>query len=223
MRGMILAAGRGTRMGSLTDVTPKPLLKVGKHYLIEYSIAAMAKANIREIIINVSYCGEQIKTALGDGSRYGVMIQYSEEAERLETGGGIFQALPLLGSDPFVVMSSDIISDYALISLPKEPKNLAHLVLVDNPSFHPQGDFCLKGDRVYCGDPRTFTFSNIGIYRPELFSDCKPGHFRLGALLMQAIANDQVTGEYFTGQWFNIGSAEQLGAVDYSTIPAVML
>ncbi len=213
MRGMILAAGRGSRMGSLTEETPKPLLRVNQRYLIEYSIAAMVKAGIREIVINVSYFREQIKAALGDGSRYGVTIAYSEEEERLETGGGIFKALPLLGNAPFVVLSCDIISEYALENLPDSPYALAHLVLVDNPSFHPQGDFCLEGNRVYCGGSSTFTFSNIGVYRPELFADCKPGHFRLGALLMQAIMHQQVTGEHFTGQWFNIGDADQLNAV----------
>ncbi len=213
MRGMILAAGRGMRMGSLTDKTPKPLLRVGKHYLIEYSIRAMAKADIREIVINVSYHREQIKAALGNGDRYGVAIQYSEEEERLETGGGIFQALPLLGDAPFVVLSSDIISEYALKNLPQEPDAFAHLVVVDNPLFHPKGDFSLDGKRISCDGSPTFTFSNIGVYRSELFSKCKPGYFRLGDLLMQAIAHQQVTGEYFGGQWFNIGDPEQLNAV----------
>ncbi len=213
MRGMILAAGRGSRMGSLTDETPKPLLRAGNRYLIEYAIAAMVRANIREIVINVSYHRERIKSALGNGDRYGVTIEYSEEVERLETGGGIFQALPLLGDAPFIVLSSDIISEYALENLPQEPQALAHLVLVDNPVFHPQGDFCLNENRIYCGGSPMFTFSNIGVYRPELFSDCKPGYFRLGALLMQAVARQQVTGEYYAGQWFNIGDVEQLNAV----------
>ncbi len=220
MRGMILAAGRGTRMGGLTDETPKPLLRVGKHYLIEYAIAAMVKADIREIVINISYRREQIKAALGDGARYGAALRYSEEEERLETGGGIFQALPLLGNAPFVVLSSDIISEYALEKLPKEPQALAHLVLVDNPIFHPQGDFCLQGNQIYCGGASTFTFANIGVYRPELFAECKPGHFPLSAVLMQAIARQQVTGEYFAGQWFNIGSADQLSAVLNSRLEA---
>lgn len=213
MRGMILAAGRGTRMGSLTDETPKPLLRVGRQYLIEYTILAMAKAGIREIVINISYHREQIKMALGQGERYGVDIQYSEEPERLETGGGIFQALPLLGDTPFMVVSSDIISDYDLAKLPQQPEGLAHLVLVDNPVFHPQGDFCLDGKYVYVGEGAKFTFANIGIYRPELFADCKPGHFPLAPLLKNAMLNKQITGEYFSGQWFNIGDVEQLNNV----------
>lgn len=212
MRGMILAAGRGVRMGSLTDETPKPLLQVGKRYLIEYSIAALVRAGIQEIVINVSYYREQIKAALGDGARYGVTIHYSIEEERLETGGGILQALPLLGETPFIVLSSDVISEYALENLPQQPQSLAHLVLVNNPVFHRQGDFCLDGQRVYCGGSPTFTFANIGVYRRELFVDCKPGYFRLGAVLSQAIACQQVTGEYFAGQWYNIGTPEQLRA-----------
>lgn len=210
MRGMILAAGRGTRMGHLTAETPKPLLRVGQHYLIEYSIMAMAKAGIDEIVINVSYHREQIKSALGNGERYGVVIHYSEEEERLETGGGIFKALPLLGDAPFVVVSSDIISDYALKNLPQEPQGLAHLVLVDNPVFHPQGDFCLDGNKVHCDNTDTLTFSNIGVYRPELFAECQPGHFRLAPLLIEAIHRQQVTGEYFAGRWFNVGDMNQL-------------
>lgn len=210
MRGMILAAGRGGRMGSLTEQIPKPLLRVGQYYLIEYAIAALVRAGIREIVINVSYCREQIKAALGDGTRYGVTIHYSIEEERLETGGGILQALPLLGKAPFIVVSSDIISEYALENLPQQPQALAHLVLVNNPEFHQQGDFCLDGQRVYCGGSHTFTFANMGVYRPELFADCEPGYFRLGTVLSQAIACQQVTGEYFAGKWCNIGTPEQL-------------
>jgi MurNAc alpha-1-phosphate uridylyltransferase len=168
----------------------------------------------------VSYCREQIKEALGNGDRYGVAIQYSEEEERLETGGGILKALPLLGDAPFIVLSSDIISEYALKNLPEEPEALAHLVLVDNPAFHPQGDFCLNGKWIYSGDASTLTFANIGIYRPELFSDCKPGYFRLGTLLLEAIARQQITGEHFLGQWFNVGAAEQL---TISAIPDIAL
>ncbi len=210
MRGMILAAGRGLRMGDLTDDVPKPLLRIGKRYLIDYAIEALVKADIRDIVINISYHREQIKAALGDGSDYGVTIHYSEEEERLETGGGVFKALPLLGEEPFIVLSSDIISDYSLASLPKEPKGLAHLVLVNNPVFHMQGDFCLEGQCIYFGGSPTLTFANIGIYRPELFADCQPGYFRLGTLLSQAITQKQVTGEHFTGEWYNVGTPEQL-------------
>jgi N-acetyl-alpha-D-muramate 1-phosphate uridylyltransferase len=214
MRGMILAAGRGERMGALTEKTPKPLLKVKERYLIEYSIDALKKINIRDIVINVCYQREQIKLALGDGSRYGVHIHYSDETEALETGGGIFQALPLLGDDPFVVLSCDVVTDYPLQKLPKNLEQLAHLVLVDNPDFHPKGDFCFAKNSEYLEMPNqnspTFTFGNIGVYRKELFQSCSPGKFRLGDLLKQYILQNQVTGECYSGFWHNVGNPEQL-------------
>lgn len=210
MRAMILAAGRGERMRHLTANTPKALLRVQGNYLIEYSLHALIKAGIQDIVINVCYLAEQIKTALGNGSKYGVNIIYSDEAIALETGGGIFKALPLLGSDPFIVLSCDVISDYSLKKLPVDPQKLAHLVMVDNPQFHPQGDFCLNGNSVAIGSGQTYTFSNIGIYRPELFSQCSPGIFRLGPLLKEEIMNGQVTGEYYNGYWENLGTPAQL-------------
>lgn len=211
MRGMILAAGRGQRMRHLTDNTPKPLLRVKHQYLIEYAIAALVKAGIHEIVINVSYLGEQIKTALGNGSQYGVNICYSEEPEALETGGGIFQALPLLGEHPFVVLSSDIISEYPLQQLLQRPIKLAHLVLVDNPSYHPRGDFGLQDQCIHIDTEPRFTFGNIGIYRPELFASYSPGRFRLADVLKPAIEKQQVTGEHYVGVWHNVGCPEDLG------------
>lgn len=210
MRAMILSAGRGERMGELTRDVPKPLLRVGDRYLIEHSLDALVKVGIKEVVINICYRGEQIKQALGNGERYGINLYYSSETEALETGGGIFQALPLLGPEPFIVTSCDIVTDYALQNLPQHPTGLAHLVLVDNPVFHPQGDFCLFEQRVYYGKGQTLTFGNIGVYRPELFADCKPGRFRLGELLKKAILNQQVTGEHFQGRWHNVGTPEEL-------------
>lgn len=210
MRAMILAAGRGERMQHLTIDTPKPLLCVHGSYFIEYAIRALEKIGVREIVINVCYKAALIKSALGSGAQYGVEIVYSDEAEALETGGGIYQALPLLGPDPFIVLSCDVIADYQLQNLPKKIKKLAHLVLVDNPDFHLKGDFCLVGDKVVMGDAHTYTFSNIGVYRPELFQHCQPGRFRLGDLLKTAIQNDQVTGEYYGGFWQNLGTPSQL-------------
>lgn len=215
MRGMILAAGRGARMGSLTDATPKPLLRVGKRYLIEYAIFALVQAGIREIIINICYHKEKIKAALGDGARYGATFYYSEETEALETGGGVLQALPLLGTHPFIILSSDIITDYPLQNLLREPAKLAHLVLVDNPSFHPQGDFCLRDNLLFLAEQNHFTFSNIGLYRPELFAGYTAGKFRLGDVLKQAVTKAQVTGEYYRGLWHNVGTPVQLEEATY--------
>lgn len=210
MRAMILAAGRGARMGELTAQTPKPLLKFAGKYLIEYSIEALLNINVRDIVINISYLGEQIKMALGDGSRYGARFYYSEETEALETGGGIVEALPLLGDEPFIVLSADVITDYPLHHLPTRLTRLAHLVLVDNPSFHPRGDFCLR-DQVVCREEvNNFTFGNIGIYHPELFVGCFPQKFRLGDLLLQAITEGCVTGEHYQGMWYNMGAPQDL-------------
>lgn len=213
MRAMILAAGRGERMRELTHEMPKPLLKVAGHHLIEYSIYALRKAGITEIIINICYHAEQIKAVLGDGRRYGVTIHYSEEETALETGGGIFQALPLLGDEPFLVMSSDIICDYPLQNLLQEPHGLAHLVLVDNPVFHPGGDFSLSGRHICYDQGQTLTFGNIGVYRPELFAHCHAGRFRLSDVLKPEIINQQVSGEYYKGFWHNVGTPEQLNSV----------
>lgn len=210
MRAMILAAGRGERMRELTVTTPKPLLKAHGRYLIEYSILHLQQAGIKEIVINVAYHADQIQAALGDGRRYGVALEYSVEPERLETGGGIFQALPLLGAKPFLVMSSDVVSNYPIEKLPKQMDALAHLVLVDNPAFHPKGDFGLQEGYVAMNAKPSFTFGNIGIYHPDLFAGCSPGHFPLNRLLFPAIERKQITGEYFKGQWFNIGTPEQL-------------
>lgn len=213
MRAMILAAGRGERMGELTKQIPKPLLKILDKYLIEYAIEHIVAAGITEIVINISYLAEQIQSALGDGSRYGAQFYYSVEENRLETGGGIVKALPLLGDEPFLVMSSDIITDYPLKILPKEPQGLAHLVMVDNPSFKPQGDFGLQGGYADFAAKPALTFANIGVYRPELFYNAKPEYFPLNQLLFPAIKNRLVTGEHFSNNWHNVGSPAELNAV----------
>lgn len=217
MRAMILAAGRGERMGTLTANTPKPLLRVGERYLIDYAINALKQAGIKEIVINVSYCAEQIKTALGDGSHHGIKIIYSEEQERLETGGGIFKALPLL-SDEFIVISSDVIFDYPLNQLRLSPDCLAHLVMVDNPVYHPRGDFGIEEKKLVTGVIPTFTFGNIGLYRKALFADCKPGHFRLTNVLLPAIAAHKISGEHYRGMWYNVGTPSDLADVNQQLV-----
>lgn len=213
---MILAAGRGERMRPLTDRVPKPLLAVGGQSLIEYHIHGLAAAGIDTIIVNLSYRGDQISDALGNGSRYGVSLLYSDEGEPpLETGGGIYRALPLLGSDPFVVVNGDIWTRYPYASLPQQPDGLAHLVLVDNPDHHPDGDFFLRDGRVYSeGEGERLTFSGIGVYRPELFEGCSDGPFPLAPLLRQAMAAAEVTGEHFSGEWLDIGTPQRLAELD---------
>lgn len=215
MRAMILAAGRGERMGAMTLNTPKPLLSVGGKYLIEYAIESLKTAGISEIVINIFYHAQQIKDRLGNGQRYGVNIFYSEEKDRLETGGGIFNALSLLGDDPFIVMSSDIITDYQLKQLPREPNGLAHLLLVNNPVYHAKGDFGLGNQSLLDLNAQpTLTFASVGVYRKELFKHCQPGYFRLSELLIPAIKNQQITGEKYSGLWLNIGTSNDLAAAN---------
>jgi MurNAc alpha-1-phosphate uridylyltransferase len=212
---MILAAGRGERMRPLTDTTPKPLLRIGGQMLIEHHVHALARAGITGLVINHAHLGEKIARALGDGSAYGVAIQYSPEGEAaLETGGGIFNALPLLGEAPFLVVNADIWTDFDFAGLPQDIDALAHLVMVDNPPQNPEGDFSLSEGRLAQQGPAMLTFSGIGIYRPELFSGCTPGAFPLAPLLRAAMDAGQVTGEHFTGSWFDIGTPERLAAVN---------
>lgn len=215
MKAMILAAGRGERMRPLTDTMPKPLLRIGGQTLIERHIHALAQAGIRQLVINHAHLGEQIVQALGNGSAYGVEISYSPEPEAaLETGGGIFNALPLLGGEPFLVVNADIWTDYPFGELPEQPDGLAHLVLVDNPAHHPGGDFVLSTGRVLQGGGAPLTFSGIGVYRPELFDGCAAGVFPLAPLLRRAMDDGRVSGAHYRGAWFDIGTPERLQEVN---------
>jgi MurNAc alpha-1-phosphate uridylyltransferase len=215
MKAMILAAGRGERMRPLTDHTPKPLLQVGGKALIEHLIESLAGAGFRELVINHAHLGERIEAALGDGARYDVQIVWSREPEgALETGGGIFQALPLLGDAPFLAVNSDIWTDYPFDRLHQEPLGLAHLVLVDNPPHHPQGDFALQNGLVRPEGVPRLTFSGIGLYRPGLFQGCQPGKFPLAPLLRAAMLREAVSGEHYDGAWVDVGTPERLAALD---------
>ena len=215
MKAMILAAGQGERMRPLTDDTPKPLLRIGGQTLIEHHIHALAQAGFTELVINHAHLGEQIVAALGDGNAYGVEIRYSHETPAaLETGGGIFNALPLLGDAPFLVLNADIWTDFPLAELPRQIEGLAHLVLVDNPEHHAQGDFSLSAGQVSQRGPAMLTFGGIGVYSPELFSACKAGAFPLAPLLRQAMDENRVSGEHYQGSWFDIGTPERLEAVN---------
>lgn len=212
---MILAAGRGERMRPLTDHIPKPMLRAGGRTLIEYHIFGLAQAGISQIIINHAHLGGQIEQALGDGGRYGVDIRYSPEGEALETGGGIYRALPWLEDGPFVVVNGDVWTDYPFARLPPEPAGLAHLVLVDNPPHHPAGDFALAADGwVSEADGPRLTFSGIGVYRPELFAGCTAGRFPLAPLLRRAMAAGRVSGEHYCGGWVDVGTPERLAELE---------
>jgi N-acetyl-alpha-D-muramate 1-phosphate uridylyltransferase len=222
MRAMILAAGRGERMKPLTDTCPKPLLKVGNKRLIEYHLETLSAAGFRDIVINTGWLGEQIPLALGDGARYGVHIEYSHEGwPALETGGGLFKALPLLKYQPFLVMNGDVWSDWRPLSaqLPVEWRSntLAHLVLVPNPPQHPKGDFTLRDGLVGDDSESRHTFSGTGYYHPDLFKDCSAGTFKLAPLLYQAAAQGRITGELHLGQWHDIGTPERLAQLNQQT------
>jgi len=210
MRGIILAAGSGTRMGKLTESLPKALLKFGDKYLIEYSIDSLIKAGVKDIVINACHHGNKIINALGYGEKYGINIAYSKEETALETGGGIFKALPLLGREPFIALSCDVVTDFDIASLPKEPKGLAHIILVDTPSYKETGDFNLEKGYINNNAPCNKTYANIGVYRNEFFKGCKLEKFMLGTLLRANCQNKLVTGEYYKGLWENIGTKEQL-------------
>ncbi|OAM29397.1 mannose-1-phosphate guanylyltransferase [Eikenella longinqua] len=222
MKAMILAAGRGERMRPLTDTLPKPMLPCGREPLIGWHLRRLAAAGIREVVINHAWLGHKIEQALGNGSRYGLSIQYSPEAPGgLETAGGIATALPLLGNEPFLVINGDILTDFdcrpAIRLAATLPEHIfAHLWLVPNPPHHPQGDFrLLPGGQI--ADNQTgshspaHTFSGIGLYRPQLFAHTPAHqHAKLAPLLRQAMSSSQVSGEMHRGLWLDVGTPERL-------------
>jgi MurNAc alpha-1-phosphate uridylyltransferase len=214
---MVLAAGRGELMRPLTEEQPKPLLRVGGKRLIEYHLERLSGAGFREVVINTGWLGDQIEAALGTGARFGLAITYSHERpEALETGGGIFNALPLLGSAPFLLVNGDVWTDIDFGALRRDPPagSLAHLVLVSNPPQHARGDFLLEDGRLSEGEGLRQTYSGIGIFRPQMFAGCQPGKFPLLPLLRQAIAQRALSGEAHAGRWYDIGTIERLDALD---------
>ena len=216
MKAMILAAGKGERLRPLTLHTPKPLVRVGGVPLIEYHLRGLAAAGFSEVVINHAWLGQQIEDHLGEGAQFGLTIRYSAEAEPLETGGGIFQALPLLGDQPFVLINGDIFTDYPFAELRRPLKGLAHLVLVDNPEHHQIGDFALADGQVTDareGQP-SLTYSGIAVLSPALFNGCQAGAFKLAPLLRQAMARGQVSGEHYAGCWVDVGTHERLAQVE---------
>ncbi len=218
MKAMLLAAGRGERMRPLTDLTPKPLLEVGGKPLIVWHIERLVDAGITDLVINHAHLGRQIEQALGDGSRFGATIRYSDEGTALETAGGIAFALQLLGEQPFAVVNGDIWCDYDFARLSALATNMqqnhAHLVLVNNPPQHPNGDFGLHDGRVTDSGPK-LTFSGIGLYRPELFMHIPRGSKApLAPLLREQIARGKVSGEHHPGLWFDVGTPQRLAELD---------
>lgn len=216
MRAMILAAGRGARMRPLTDHTPKPLLQVGGKPLIVWHIERLAQAGITELVINHAHLGQQIEQALGDGSQWQVHIRYSAEQTALETAGGIAKALPWLGEQPFLVVNGDVFTDIDYAGLSLAADKLAHLVMVNNPKQHAEGDFALQGGLVKQADSNRLTFSGIGVYHPDLFQTVRSGEAaKLAPLLVSATQQGQVSGQHHTGLWHDIGTPERLQQLDH--------
>ncbi len=222
---MILAAGRGERMRPLTDHTPKPLLQVGGKALILWHLQNLGKAGFKQIVINHAHLGSQIEAALGDGSQWNLSIQYSAETVALETAGGIANALPLLTEngtklEPFLVVNGDTFTDFDFAAI-KLPQNmLAHLVLIDNPPQHPQGDFAIENGLLahksaILNTQKALTFSGIGIYHHSLFAGILRGESaKLAPLLRKAIDQNKATAEYYQGVWHDIGTPERLSALN---------
>ena len=226
MKTMILAAGRGERMRPLTDRIPKPLLAAAGKPLIVWHLERLAKAGLRDVVINHAHLGAQIEAALGDGGRWGLSIRYSPEPEgALETAGGIANALRLLGTgEPFLVVNGDIYCDWDVARAVNAllPGDVAHLVLVPNPQHHAQGDFSLTGRTVGADlkttagrDAQLYTFSGIGIYRPQMFADIQRGQSaKLAPLLRAAMAARRVSGELHEGRWRDVGTPQRLAELD---------
>jgi MurNAc alpha-1-phosphate uridylyltransferase len=240
MRALLLAAGRGERMRPLTDTVPKPLLEAGGRRLIEWQLDALARAGVREVVVNTAHLAEQIESALGDGSRYGLHIRYSREGtqaqDALETLGGIVRALPLLGPEPFIVASSDIITDFDFGALAAAAGNIAqgrvdgHLVLVENPPYHPGGDMGVAPPEAAQvppdaprfaellatrGEPR-YTYANVGVLAPRLFAGLQPVRARLFPWLYGAVERGRISAQIWRGRWSNVGTPQELASINGS-------
>ena len=227
MKALILAAGLGERMRPLTDTTPKPLLPAGGKPLIAWHLEKLAALGVRDVVINTSWLASQFPATLGDGAHWGLRLHYAYEgATPLETGGGMWNAFPLLGDASFIAVNGDIWTDYDFARLPRTIDGDAHLVLVDNPPQHPRGDFALDGDRVASDGPTRLTFAGIGVYRRGLFDDWRtiigdapgaeatPPRFKLAPLLRAAMAQGRISGEHHRGAWTDVGTPARLARLN---------
>lgn len=216
MKAMILAAGRGERLRPLTDTTPKPLLRVGPKRLIEYHLDNLARAGINDVVVNIAWLGEQIPQTLGNGENYGLSITYSDEGESaLETAGGIIKALPILGDEPFLVVNGDIWTDLDFSTfIQRKLDTEAHLLLVDSPEHNPEGDFALENDFLRDDGEPMLTYSGIGIYTKNFFKGAAHGKVALAPIIREKLKTDAVSGEYYTGKWTDVGTAQRLRQLD---------
>lgn len=227
-RALVFAAGKGERMRPLTNDTPKPLLEAGGKRLVEWHLEKLAAIGVREVVLNIAWLADRFEPALGNGSRWGLRLHYSHEgAEPLETGGGMLHALRLLGNAPFIAVNSDIWTDYDFSRLPTRPRAMAHLVMVDNPPQHADGDFRLEANGTLRGDgaPK-LTYSGIGVYDPRILTgwrqviggvpgtELSPPRFKLAPLLFDAMARGEISGEHHRGRWTDVGTPERLEQLD---------
>ncbi|WP_019836541.1 N-acetylmuramate alpha-1-phosphate uridylyltransferase MurU [Acinetobacter towneri] len=220
MKAMILAAGMGNRMRPLTLHTPKPLLEVGGKPLIVWHIEKLQKIGVQEIVINTAWLGEKLAEALGDGSQFGVKILWSHEGEGLETAGGIIKALPLLGNEPFILVNGDVWTtmDFEPLLNVQLQNDLAHLVLVENPVQHPQGDFTLAANKAYTFEQarsgKNLTYSGVAVMHPQMFVGLESGKRPLAPLLKQAMQQEKISAHKLQGVWVDVGTPERLNALD---------
>ena len=215
MRAMILAAGRGERLRPLTDETPKSLVEVGGRSLLERHLDHVRAAGIRTVVINLGWLGDRIVERVGSGRRYGLEVAYSQEGDNiLETGGGIFKALPTLGEDPFLVINADIFTDMPVPDVALADDHLGHLVMVPSPEYRDGGDFDIEDGLIRTTSAQLLTFSGVAIYRPEFFAGCQPGRFPLAPLLRAAADEEQLSGSLYKGQWADVGTPERLAALN---------
>ncbi len=214
-RALIFAAGLGERMRPLTDATPKPLLDVRGKPLIVWHLEKLARTGVREVVINTSHLAAQFPAKLGDGSLWNLRIRYSFEGpEPLDSGGGMFRAMPFLGHEPFLAVNGDIFTDFDFSTLPQNPLGLAHLVMVDNPPQHPNGDFVLREDRLFDELTPRLTFAGIGVYRPSLLDGQSDGKFSIVPILRAAMRRNEIAGEHYRGMWNDVGTPQRLAELN---------
>jgi MurNAc alpha-1-phosphate uridylyltransferase len=211
---MILAAGRGERLRPLTDEIPKSLVEVRGKSLLERHLENVSSSGIEAVVINLGWLGDRIVERIGSGSRYGLEVMYSQEGDNiLETGGGIHKALPLLGSEPFLVVNADIYTDMPVPDVTLADEHQGYLVMVPTPDYRDHGDFDLVDGLVRNVEKPPYTFSGVAIYRPEFFADCEPGRFPLAPMLREAADGGRLAGSLYEGLWADIGTPERLAAL----------
>ncbi len=217
MRAMILAAGRGERLQPLTDEIPKPLIEVGGRTLLERHLDNVRSAGIKTVVINLGWLGDMIVERVGSGTQYGLEVVYSQEGDDiLETGGGIHKALPMLGSQPFLVVNADIYTDMPVPEISLEDSCLGHLVMVPTPDYRECGDFNIDGGLIRNDANATYTFSGVAIYRPEFFAGCEAGRFSIAPMLREAADRGQLSASLYEGLWADAGTPDRLEALKAS-------